>query len=43
VENRAAPAVRAALASLIDDGTYAAVLDRWLLGDLAIDGAAVRS
>ncbi|MCE3556202.1 transporter substrate-binding domain-containing protein [Pseudonocardia sp. RS11V-5] len=43
VENRAAPAVRAALASLIADGTYAAILDRWLLGDLAVDGAALRT
>ncbi|WP_433504989.1 hypothetical protein ACQP04_36575 [Pseudonocardia halophobica] len=43
VDNRAVPAVRAALASLIADGTYAAVLDRWLLRDLAIDAAAVRS
>jgi ABC-type amino acid transport substrate-binding protein len=42
VDNRAVPAVRAALASLIADGTYAAILDRWLLGDLAVDGAAVR-
>ncbi|MFR9805788.1 hypothetical protein ACL02T_26380 [Pseudonocardia sp. RS010] len=43
VENRAVPAVRAALRSLIADGTYAAVLDRWWLGDLAIDGSALRS
>ena len=36
-----APAFQAALQSLIDDGTYAEILDAWSLADAAIDSAEI--
>lgn len=38
-----AEAVRGAVQSLMDDGTYAAILDKWNVADGAIDTAEIRS
>jgi polar amino acid transport system substrate-binding protein len=42
-EGQYAEAVRGAVQSLMDDGTYATILDKWNVADGAIDTAEIRS